>query len=55
MAVWEEYLTNQANIDGIQMTWNLWPHSRIDAQRLVVPVTAFFTPLKVRYQFSQLY
>uniref|UniRef100_A0AAF5PU80 Protein transport protein SEC23 n=1 Tax=Wuchereria bancrofti TaxID=6293 RepID=A0AAF5PU80_WUCBA len=48
MAVWEEYLANQANIDGIQMTWNLWPHSRIDAQRLVVPVTAFFTPLKER-------
>lgn len=48
MAVWEEYLANQVNIDGIQMTWNLWPHSRIDAQRLVVPVTAFFTPLKVK-------
>uniref|UniRef100_A0A915BSI6 Protein transport protein SEC23 n=4 Tax=Parascaris univalens TaxID=6257 RepID=A0A915BSI6_PARUN len=47
-ATWEEYLVNQANIDGIQMTWNMWPHSRIDAQRLVVPVAVFFTPLKER-------
>ncbi|MCP9264866.1 Protein transport protein Sec23A [Dirofilaria immitis] len=41
MAAWEEYLANQANIDGVQMTWNLWPHSRIDAQRLIIPVAAF--------------
>ncbi|VDK45353.1 unnamed protein product [Anisakis simplex] len=48
MSTWEEYLANQANIDGIQMTWNMWPHSRLDAQRLVVPVSVFFTPLKER-------
>lgn len=48
MGAWEEYLANQANIDGVQMTWNLWPHSRIDAQKLVVPVATFFTPLKVQ-------
>ncbi|VDD90831.1 unnamed protein product [Enterobius vermicularis] len=48
MATWEEYLANQENIDGVKMTWNVWPHSRIDAQRLVVPVATFFTPLKER-------
>ncbi|CAB3396773.1 unnamed protein product [Caenorhabditis bovis] len=46
MASWEEYLASQQNNDGVQFTWNMWPHSRIDAQRLVVPLTCFFTPLK---------
>ena len=47
MATWDDYLHSQQNNDGIQMTWNVWPHSRVDAQKLVVPVTTFFTPLKV--------
>ncbi|KHJ88031.1 Sec23/Sec24 zinc finger, partial [Oesophagostomum dentatum] len=46
MATWEEYLATQQNVDGVQFTWNMWPHSRVDAQRLVVPVSCFFTPLK---------
>ncbi|VDL75949.1 unnamed protein product [Nippostrongylus brasiliensis] len=48
MASWEEYLASQQAIDGVQFTWNLWPHSRVDAQRLVVPLSCFFTPLKER-------
>ncbi|EYC37692.1 hypothetical protein Y032_0772g2231 [Ancylostoma ceylanicum] len=48
MATWEEYLATQQSVDGVQFTWNLWPHSRVDAQRLVVPVACFFTPLKER-------
>uniref|UniRef100_A0A914UZG7 Protein transport protein SEC23 n=1 Tax=Plectus sambesii TaxID=2011161 RepID=A0A914UZG7_9BILA len=48
MSTWEEYLANQQNIDGVQFTWNMWPHSRIDAQRLVVPLATFFSPLKER-------
>lgn len=47
MATWEEYLQNQLQNDGIQMTWNVLPHSRVDAQKLIVPAATFFTPLKV--------
>uniref|UniRef100_A0A1I7XD45 Protein transport protein SEC23 n=1 Tax=Heterorhabditis bacteriophora TaxID=37862 RepID=A0A1I7XD45_HETBA len=46
MTSWEEYLAIQQKVDGVQFTWNMWPHSRIDAQRLVIPVACFFTPLK---------
>ncbi|CAI4223399.1 unnamed protein product [Auanema sp. JU1783] len=46
MATWEDYLAGQLNNDGVQFTWNMWPHSRVDSQRLVVPLTCFFTPLK---------
>jgi protein transport protein SEC23 len=49
MATYEEYLQNQQSLDGIQMTWNIIPHSKVDAQKLVVPVTACFTPLKVYF------
>ena len=47
MATWDEYIQNQLNNDGIQMAWNILPHSRVDAQKLIVPVATFFTPLKV--------
>ncbi|KAL3072501.1 hypothetical protein niasHS_017475 [Heterodera schachtii] len=46
MATWDEYLQNQLNCDGLQMAWNVLPHSRLDAQKLVIPVSTFFTPLK---------
>jgi hypothetical protein len=47
MATWEEYLQNQIQNDGVQMTWNVLPHSRADSQKLIVPAATFFTPLKV--------
>lgn len=52
MATWEEYLQQQENVDGVRFTWNMWPHSRIDAAKLVVPLAGFFTPLKERPQES---
>ncbi|GMS79302.1 hypothetical protein PENTCL1PPCAC_1477 [Pristionchus entomophagus] len=48
MATWEDYIRSQEDVDGVRFTWNVWPHSRLDAQRLVVPISAFFTPLKER-------
>jgi hypothetical protein len=47
MATWEEYLHNQENVDGVRATWNMLPHSKTDAQKLVVPPAIFFAPLKV--------
>jgi protein transport protein SEC23 len=32
--------------DGIRWTWNVWPSSRLEATRLVVPVACTYTPLK---------
>ncbi|CAJ0577142.1 unnamed protein product, partial [Mesorhabditis spiculigera] len=48
MATWEEFIANQQAVDGVQFSWNTWPHSRVDAQRLVIPLSCFFTPLKER-------
>jgi len=32
--------------DGIRFSWNVWPSSRLEATRLVIPVGCTYTPLK---------
>ncbi|KAI8998101.1 hypothetical protein BC832DRAFT_566185 [Gaertneriomyces semiglobifer] len=34
--------------DGIRLAWNVWPSSRIEATRMVVPIGSLYTPLKER-------
>jgi hypothetical protein len=36
----------QEELDGISFSWNIWPTSRIEASRTVVPIGAMYTPLK---------
>ena len=33
---------------GIRLSWNVWPSSRIEANRTVVPIAALYIPLKQR-------
>ena len=33
---------------GIRLSWNVWPSSRIEANRAVVPIAALYIPLKQR-------
>lgn len=32
--------------DGLRMSWGVWPSSRIEVTRIVVPVAGLYTPLK---------
>jgi protein transport protein SEC23 len=34
--------------DAVRFSWNVWPSSRVDAGKLVVPVSCMYTPLKER-------
>ncbi|RKP02241.1 hypothetical protein CXG81DRAFT_18068 [Caulochytrium protostelioides] len=34
--------------DGIRLSWNVWPSTRVEATRMMVPIGAFYTPLKER-------
>lgn len=34
--------------DGIRLSWNVWPSSRLEATRMVVPLGVLYTPLKER-------
>jgi protein transport protein SEC23 len=32
--------------NGVRFSWNCWPSSRVEAQRLIVPISCLYTPLK---------
>lgn len=32
--------------DGVRLSWNVWPSSRLEGQRLVVPIGCMYTPMK---------
>lgn len=38
--------------DGVRLSWNVWPASRLEATRLVVPIGCIYTPLKERPAYS---
>jgi hypothetical protein len=48
MATYEEFIQQNEDRDGIRFTWNVWPSSRIEATRLVVPLACLYQPLKER-------
>lgn len=48
MATFPEYIAQNEDRDGVRFTWNVWPSSRLEATRMVVPVASLFTPLKER-------
>eukprot|EP01134_Creolimax_fragrantissima_P006353 CFRG6353T1 len=48
MASAQEYIEDEEDRNGIRFSWNVWPSSRLEAQRLVVPIGCLFTPLKRR-------
>ncbi|KAI8855156.1 putative SEC23-component of COPII coat of ER-golgi vesicle [Chytridium lagenaria] len=40
--------------DGIRLSWNVWPSTRLEATRMVVPIGCLYTPLKERGDSSLL-
>ncbi|XP_064552651.1 protein transport protein Sec23A isoform X1 [Drosophila montana] len=48
MTTYEEFIQQNEDRDGVRLTWNVWPSSRIDASRLVVPLACLYQPLKER-------
>ncbi|EDV47928.1 protein transport protein Sec23A isoform X2 [Drosophila erecta] len=48
MTTYEEFIQQNEDRDGVRLTWNVWPSSRIEASRLVVPLACLYQPLKER-------
>ena len=48
MATYQEFIQQNEDRDGIRFSWNVWPSSRLEATRIVVPLSALYTPLKER-------
>jgi len=36
---------SQESINGTRMSWNIWPSTRLDATRIIVPLGCLYTPL----------
>jgi protein transport protein SEC23 len=36
----------QEQLNGTRMSWNIWPSTRLDATRIIVPLGCLYTPLK---------
>ncbi len=34
------------DIDGVRLTWNIWPNSKLEATKCVIPFAAVYTPNK---------
>ncbi|KAL8120942.1 hypothetical protein AgCh_017934 [Apium graveolens] len=37
--------TDQTNIDGVRLTWNTWPRTKVESSKCVIPIAASITPL----------
>lgn len=48
MTTYQEFIQQNEDRDGVRFSWNMWPSSRLEATRLVVPVSCLFTPTKDR-------
>ena len=46
MQSYQDYFQQNEDQDGVRMSWNVWPSSRLEATRLVVPLGCLYTPLK---------
>ena len=31
-------------VDGVRLTWNIWPNSKLEATKCVMPFAALYTP-----------
>jgi hypothetical protein len=47
MAVdFQEFIESAEDIDGARFNWNVWPSTRIESAKVVLPLGCLFTPLK---------
>lgn len=45
MTTYQDFIIQNEVRDGIRLSWNTWPSSRIEATRMVVPLSCLYTPL----------
>lgn len=47
MDVWD--VRGAEERDAVRFSWNVWPSSRLEATRIVVPVGCLYSPMKTRH------
>ncbi|KAI7741624.1 hypothetical protein M8C21_017633 [Ambrosia artemisiifolia] len=46
MSTTETPITDPEGIDGVRMTWNAWPRSKVEASKCVIPLAASISPIR---------
>ena len=46
MSTYQDFIQQNEDRDGVRFSWNVWPSSRLESTRLVVPLACLYTPLK---------
>ncbi|XP_076915489.1 protein transport protein SEC23 E-like [Bidens hawaiensis] len=46
MSTTEYANTDPEGLDGVRMTWNAWPHSKVEASKCVIPLAASISPIR---------
>ena len=54
MATYQEFIQQNEEIDGVRFSWNIWPLSKLEATRLIVPIGCLYNPLKDRFDLPPL-
>ena len=42
----QDFIEGAEDVDGVRFNWNVWPSSRVEAAKIVLPLGCLFTPLK---------
>ena len=48
MSTYQEFIQQSEERDGVRLSWNVWPSTKLEATRLVVPLGVLYNPLKER-------
>lgn len=48
MSTYQEFIQHSEERDGVRLSWNVWPSTKLEATRLVVPLGVLYNPLKDR-------
>jgi len=46
MGTLEDFIEGAEDVDGVRFNWNVWPVSRVEAAKVVLPLGCLYTPLK---------
>ncbi|XP_054165287.1 protein transport protein Sec23A-like [Oppia nitens] len=42
----QDFIESSEDVDGVRFDWNVWPQTRVEAAKIVIPLSCLFTPLK---------
>lgn len=42
----QDFIESAEDVDGVRFNWNIWPQTRVEAAKIVLPLGCLFTPLK---------